>query len=229
MTLTLLRAGGITNGFDPISVGDLQIWLKADAGITLNGSNVSQWDDQSGNGRNFKQATATNQPAFLANSINSTYPSIDFDGSNDFLALDADYNVTDPMTWFVVYKRDTNTNQGVITGGSGAYPYLQYGSTFYIGASTRTAAMTSGVWYLRGATLSALATTTTAYSNGVSLGVGGNPGAGSRKVRYLGQYNFEADKYLDGKIAEILIYNKILTGTEINNVNGYLNTKYAIY
>lgn len=49
------------------------LWLDAaDAStITLNGSNVSQWNDKSGNNRNATQATATNRPAYNASGFNS--------------------------------------------------------------------------------------------------------------------------------------------------------------
>jgi hypothetical protein len=50
--------------------GSLALWLDAEdtASITLNGTNVSQWADKSGNGRNATQATATAQPAFATGS-----------------------------------------------------------------------------------------------------------------------------------------------------------------
>jgi hypothetical protein len=52
----------------PADLSDKALWLDAaDAGtITLNGSTVSQWDDKSGNSRNFAQATGANQPAYPA-------------------------------------------------------------------------------------------------------------------------------------------------------------------
>jgi prepilin-type N-terminal cleavage/methylation domain-containing protein len=48
------------------------LWLDAaDTNtITLNGSTVSQWNDKSGNTRNFSQATATNQPVYSTNALN---------------------------------------------------------------------------------------------------------------------------------------------------------------
>lgn len=59
----------------------LQLWLKADAGITLSGSKVSAWADQSGNGNNVAQATGANQPTFNASSVNSL-PGVTFGASN---------------------------------------------------------------------------------------------------------------------------------------------------
>jgi len=47
---------------------DTQMWLDADdaATITLNGSNVAQWDDKSGKGNNAAQVSAGLQPAYNA-------------------------------------------------------------------------------------------------------------------------------------------------------------------
>jgi len=41
-------------------------WYRSDLGITLNGSNVAAWADQSGNGRHAIQTTAGNQPPYSA-------------------------------------------------------------------------------------------------------------------------------------------------------------------
>jgi hypothetical protein len=62
------------------------LWLDAsDAGtITLNGANVSQWNDKSGNGKHATQATAAAQPDFSATGLNGK-PSINFAGTTDYL------------------------------------------------------------------------------------------------------------------------------------------------
>lgn len=51
-------------GFLPSSLSGLLIWLRADLGITLNGSTVSAWADQSPNGNNAVQASPSNQPTY---------------------------------------------------------------------------------------------------------------------------------------------------------------------
>lgn len=50
----------------------LALWLDASdpSSITLNGSNVAQWNDKSGNNRHASQATASAQPTYLENGIN---------------------------------------------------------------------------------------------------------------------------------------------------------------
>jgi hypothetical protein len=63
---------------------NLQLRLRADLGVTLVSGKVSQWNDQSGNGRNFGQATADARPTYVS-SAQSGKPGISFDGTDDVL------------------------------------------------------------------------------------------------------------------------------------------------
>jgi hypothetical protein len=63
----LAPIGGAVVAWTPAELGaSLALWLDADdaSTITLNGSNVSQWNDKSGNNRHATQATAVYQPAY---------------------------------------------------------------------------------------------------------------------------------------------------------------------
>jgi hypothetical protein len=64
----------------------LAMWLDAaDTNtVILNGSNVSRWDDKSGNGRNAVQNTAANQPIYTLAGQNGRSV-LTFDGSDDFM------------------------------------------------------------------------------------------------------------------------------------------------
>lgn len=68
------------------------LWLKADAGTstTTNGSSVSTWTDQSGNGVVLGQTNTAQQPLFV-NSLMNGFPAIEFDnaassGQNDYFS-----------------------------------------------------------------------------------------------------------------------------------------------
>jgi len=77
-----------TGPWNPAQLGaDLALWLDADDSdtITLNGSNVSQWDDKSTKGRNFTQPTASIQPAYLSTGLGEK-PSVYFDTATKFIA-----------------------------------------------------------------------------------------------------------------------------------------------
>jgi hypothetical protein len=56
----------ILGGWSPDDESSLVAWYQNQVGITLNGSDVSQWSDSSTNSYHMVQATATEQPAYSA-------------------------------------------------------------------------------------------------------------------------------------------------------------------
>ena len=77
------RGTATAAAWTPAQLGvDLALWLDANDAdtITLNGSNVSQWDDKSGNDRHASQANAANQPVYTASGLNDK-PVLTFAGS----------------------------------------------------------------------------------------------------------------------------------------------------
>ncbi|MBI5100828.1 MAG: hypothetical protein HZB33_03165, partial [Nitrospirae bacterium] len=75
----------------PFPTVGMKLWLKADAGVTKDGSNfVSAWADQSGYGNNAQQAAAGLQPLFVSSGSNGR-PAVRFDGIDDFM----DYGTND--------------------------------------------------------------------------------------------------------------------------------------
>ena len=89
--------------FSQIPMNGLQLWLKSDAGIVLNGSNVSSWQDQSGNGYDAIQSNMNRQPIFVDNELNGK-PVLRFDGSNDKLGFTGSLTMTQ-ISFFIVIKQ----------------------------------------------------------------------------------------------------------------------------
>jgi len=87
---------------------NLRVWYKADAGVT-GSPNVSQWDDQSGNGFDAPQGTGSAQPIINSNVINFN-PAITFDGGSDYLPIStlnyASSGALSQVAVFVVFKTD---------------------------------------------------------------------------------------------------------------------------
>lgn len=65
---------------------DVQFWIHADAGITLSGSDVTAWEDQSGNDRH---CTFIGTPTFGATSWNGAKPAVILDGSSSAIRAGA--------------------------------------------------------------------------------------------------------------------------------------------
>jgi hypothetical protein len=88
-----------------IPTAGLQLWLSADAGVALNGSSVSSWADQSGNGNDALQPDTARQPFLLGNAANGK-PALRFDGVNDRLGLTGTTRMSE-FSIFIVQKIDS--------------------------------------------------------------------------------------------------------------------------
>src|SRR3954468_5671635 len=67
VTFSVTVSNAVPNASLPATAsGTLRLWLKADAGVVTNGSGqVSQWQDQSGNGYHAVQSNANLQPLIV--------------------------------------------------------------------------------------------------------------------------------------------------------------------
>jgi hypothetical protein len=104
--------GAAGSSWSPVDLGAaLRLWLKADVGITLNGSDVAAWADQSGNGFNLVQATAAQQPAYNATGFNGR-PTVDFvesDTNNLQSAHNVAFSLGTASSWFIVGQMHPET------------------------------------------------------------------------------------------------------------------------
>jgi len=101
MNPRLLRP--LDTGFNPRKIAGLQLWLDGSdsSTFTLNGSNVSEWRDKSGNGRHFAQDTAAQQPVAASN-VKNGRGAVAF--TNDWMANTATYTVG---SFFLVWEHAT--------------------------------------------------------------------------------------------------------------------------
>jgi len=95
----------------PSELSGLKVWTRFDSGITVTGSGVSQWDDQSGNGNHLKQVTDTNRPSKESDG------SILFDGVDNFLKADA-FTLVQPETVYILFKQITWSDNDYIFDGN---------------------------------------------------------------------------------------------------------------
>lgn len=108
------------------TIPDLEVWLRADAGISEgNGVAVTTWADQSGNGNDYTGTSgAGTAPTFVASSATlNSKPSVNFAGNGDhFLDSDGQTNYINSNTefsLFIVYKSDvTNSDKGLFIADS---------------------------------------------------------------------------------------------------------------
>jgi len=251
-----IRIGGLsirTTAFSPANLSGLSLWLKADAGVTTSGSNVTAWADQSGNGRT---VTLTNSPTFTASSINGK-PTIDFNGSTQYVnaltpAFAGNNNFSliwvfkyvgdsvnsdpyDPYSPSVSFLSDTGDDQGT-------FHYIKNDSKF---PASYPMFLTQG-WtqydYNEGFTYSDGSNYILEFISNQSSGfysvfrnatLEGSEAIGTAAssdvigIRIAGQE--DPPRFGNIKMAEIIVYNSTLTSPQLTQIRNYLNTKYAIY
>ena len=214
-----------------IPLTNLKMWLKSDAGITLNETTVSSWVDQSGNGNDVSQGTAESQPLYVNNVLNGK-PVLRFDASDDYLVsnLFVPY-LSQPNTVFIVWNTNTVSNQIIFDGYTGArnclgyFPGYAYDLFLYSGAILSWPDFTPSDYHI--STILFSGSTSALYQNGIQK-ISGDTGVEDMGRMIIG-YAYDLSGYpLDGNIAEIIVYNSGLNTTERQQVESYLSSKYNI-
>ncbi len=241
-TATTLAGGG---GGGSVPGAGLQLWLKGDAGLTLNGSAVSQWADQSGAGRNALQATAASQPLRVLNAVNGK-PAIQFDGTNDFMTFTLPVNGLSGMTIALVGACTADRTGGSTQAENAAVFWNETASwgTVYLSPFQTNVKFRFGTTqtnnkpaWTRPASIGSSYSTTISVKNGATdslyvdgaqvLSQGGKLGtiAACRDTGNLGR-GFNDTTYFPGLIAEVLVYNRALSDSERQGLQDYLAARY---
>lgn len=98
-------------------VGDPQLWVRADAGVTLTSGKVSGWTDQSGNSFTINQPTASLRPTVVNSATFGGKPVMNFNGST-FLDMGSAASLMRNASAIsvVLAAKRVATGQGVIMG-----------------------------------------------------------------------------------------------------------------
>jgi len=248
-----LVSGGGAPPFSPSVLNPL-LWL--DAGV---GASASSWTNRGSGATDATQGTAINQPTYNSSGFGTnSKPYLVFDGSNDFMDLGTEYSKLTEHTLFTVHIRGNNLddNQAIIAdvsatgagspsiaGTSIVHRYRNkqidtvYGnspaSNYRITRTQQTFESTTDVYISMDSKENAVALNTikvngTTYSVSDVIGTGTTI-AGAPTETSIGKWGGESYGYFDGKIAEILIFDSVLSTDDIASMETYLNTKYAAY
>lgn len=161
----------------------------------------------------------------------------DFNGSNAYISMPAGFAdfTTTGLTISVWAAPDTSSswarfvdfgngapNNNIIfaRNGTSTQPYysIHNGTAASVGYGAGT--ITNSAWRLYTMTQSTTGVVTI-YINGVSQGSSSAivlPNNVTRTLNYIGRSNFGTDSYYDGKMDDLRIYRRALTGTEISTL-----------
>ena len=234
------------------SIVDMSLWLRGDVGVNggsvSDGQPVSIWSDQSGNGNDFTQSIFVNQPTFLESGTNGQ-SGISFTSPNFLRLLNADLFVLNEGVIFVVCKRNApSTGNGIgsilylnlVSHVVPATTYFSYNAvdnfppfptnSYFVNMQIGSLDIDYGIIGTDTTLLSYKKTNTdsTGKRDGVTVGTG----TGSQSFNFNGYHSigqwFTATRTFEGEIYEIIIYENLISDSEITTVENYLKNKYGI-
>ena len=224
------------SSFSPSMIPGLRLWLDAqDAStVTTSGGLVTNVADKSSNGWVLSGANGFSYPN---NTFNGSYPS--FYGSNPSnswtLGSNASLTFTQPFTVFFVAQRlnlatSTNFYDGYVFDGlNSTNRCYMYGNWYVAGALTNSS-MNVNI----GTTTPVVVTTifntsnSSQYLNGTTFSSNVNGGTSnlSSGIRIANGWN-NGNSWV-GHFCELVIYNKVVSTTERQQVEYYLGTKWGL-
>jgi len=204
--------------------------VYSDAGTTLavDGDNVRQANDQSGNSNTASQITASLQPVYKTSILGNGNASIQI-GAADFLDLSSalSFSGTESFTFYIVYKKSVNTRNSAI-GSSGSDRIdlrASYVQTFVSGDNSFISHADNTDLKIITVVVDRSASTYEVYKNKTSLGSKSKTFSAASFTRLFGGASTGGD--IDYGIA--LMYKDAHSSTDIGTVSDWLNTKYSIY
>tara|TARA_R110000824_G_scaffold401_1_gene2867 strand:+ start:979 stop:1659 length:681 start_codon:yes stop_codon:yes gene_type:complete len=208
-------------GWSPDDETSLVAWYQNAVGITLNGSDVSQWSDSSTNSYDMVQATATEQPAYSGGVL--TFVSADKNNlqtSGTQISLTADFTVG--------LRINTSTTNGTfLADNTSAGELFKYNSASKIttkiaGSGNTDLDLDSGTFGDDYLVITRVSNVLTLWKNGVAQ-TGTTPTlAGTALVDAIGIRRTDINAF-EGTIKEIQIYSSSSADLTAN-INDRLST-----
>lgn len=222
--------------FSPADYSNLKVWLKSTDGLSTSLGLVSNWVDQSTNTTNFQQLNPTFSPTVINTSILNGYPYLAFGGQAQLLST-LNYSFSDASIFVVATQNSTDNAYGRIidhdfqngfwigrnassndVGGGFIEPNSPYGNfaptnndvPFIYSMKRHNDTTFSFLNQVAHTPPYRITTSAATMSNPISIGstIGGS---------FFGNKN----------VFEIIIYDRLLNASEQQQVEKYINDKYA--
>jgi len=241
-----------SNEFNPMSVSGMAAWWAArkETGFSNNDA-VGTVTDWTGNGLTLTQSTGSKKPLFLTAQKNGQ-PAFAADGVDDFFTGGDILDIgTGSIHFFFVAKFDSVAALSAIAakalaaGAAARYSIYQNTSAGdwegFVADSTGVVRSVAGgspdtAWHLFELVVDRDLTRLETFVDGVSVGSDSSVAAGNIAATYrflLFAYNNATDtgeqNFMEGKIAEVWCWQRVLTAGERSALRTGANSIYAIY
>lgn len=237
---------------NPLDISGCRLWLDgadtttlfsntSGTNVSVSGDRIALWRDKSGAFNHASQATVSNRPTAISNAQNGQWV-VNFAGGGtpSYFSLSATMLPTgsNPVSYFfVTYTGSTATGVFVSIGSNtlGRANQIYYsGATAVLNADingTGVIADTNSNLsnYVTGG-VSFSATTINAWRNGTAF-TGAPPAITLNTLTtfaYLGTQSAGANNNFNGRMAELLAYDRVLSSNERRAIEGYLGWKWNL-
>ena len=211
----------------------LRLWLKADRAEANNNNPVFSVKNSTDDLIDFAQLTNTPNlaPKLITNAINNR-PALRFDGIDDFLtSTTTSIHTNNGLSIIVVGKTNNTTNNdqtyiakfGTVNNREWRLQNDEFNTLNFINNNTNFNIL-NALWSPTSTELSL-----SINNNTASTITGAASIANTTEPIIVGANLQGSTGFLNGDIAEILVYNKKLSTDELNKVRTYMNLKYNIY
>jgi hypothetical protein len=235
---------------------DAGVYADAFGTLATNNTLVYKWQDQSGNGNDFIQTNSSFQPVFKTNVICST-PALNFEVARRTF-LQSNMRMGGAKTIFIVFRLAgfTNAANDLLSIKSSTNQFTEIVGTDFSGyrpvtfISDLTSSPTGSVFQSSvgiNVSFSSFGNIICVQHNGASNTVAANYSADYDNLTpsvmasgMLGRYTADETtiggrapaqgiNYLNGDMAEILVYSRVLSSAETTSVMNYLSVKYPAF
>ncbi len=232
-------AGGVGNN---IGSSNLRFWVHSNQGTTLSSNQLVSWTDLSGYGNTANAIASNNRPDYIINALNN-YPVMRFNGIDDYLEAGTatSLNMTQ-WSFFIVGKVNNNKNFNYWFGkGNDAtenYEFLAYtdpymhapiyftdGTRGWLNTPVSASINNYAIWQYDYST-----TGREIYLNGTLI-ASDSPGKTPQTNNlpmWIGNERSTTGRFLNGDIAEIIMFDAKQNDIQRAILQNYLSSKYNI-
>jgi PKD repeat protein len=206
--------------FNPSSVSGLKFWINGDNIHTSNFPLIDSCHDLSGNSNHAFQTNSAFQPEVLPAALNG-HNLMRFDGLNDYFEFPTRNDIN---TVFWVLKEDSNAsfNYRGLFGSINDYDFFRNENNKSIWGQYTNINIRLGTTRINSSIVNGTTTLMPTNMSVISLVTTGNVIA-----QYFSRDRGNIDRSWDGDVAEIIVYNTALSGSDVLSVENYLFNKYA--
>lgn len=224
----------------PSDITQLSVWLRGDSGISLGtGNSVVSWRSMDATAKLFSAPMSSEYPSRILGALNGM-SGVAFDGLDDYLTNSSAFPTSQSFSMLVVAQVNNPNQNATLVGGNGSSNFalqfdpsksnqrLQFKLAGQEPALISSKVTTSGEWAVYYVTYDHTQKKAELYENlqlksSSNLNPATNPLDTDMQIGATG-----GGEHLQGVIAEVIVYNKLLSRSDRQALHQYIENRYNI-